>query len=137
MLLLEIPLIFYASKGLKLLGAKNFILIGILCDGLRWLGTVYSPSLFWIFVFQLLHGLVVIGLFIGMQLYAEKEIPEKLRASAQTTLGMTMGLGSVSSYLCSGLILEYFNTSTPFLLAGFLAFLLCFFAWRLLPEQST
>lgn len=136
MLLLEVPLIFYASKGLKLLGAKNFILIGILCDGLRWLGTVYSPSLFWIFIFQLLHGLVVIGLFIGMQLYAEKEIPEKLRASAQTTLGMTMGLGSVCSYLWSGLILEYFNTSTPFLLAGFFAFFLCFFAWRLLPEQS-
>lgn len=137
MLVLEVPLIFYASKGLKRVGAKNFILIGILCDALRWLATIFAPNLFWIFVFQMFHGIVVVGLFIGMQLYVEKTIPVRLRASAQTVLGMVMGLGSVASYIWSGAVLESMPITVPYLISGTLAIVLCLFAFWLLPNQST
>ena len=89
MLLLEIPLIFYASS-FKIIGAKNFIIIGILADSIRWTATSFISSLIGVFAFQILHGFVVVGLFIGMQIYVEKEIPLTLRSTGQTLLGMTI-----------------------------------------------
>ena len=136
MLVLEIPLIFYASVWLKKFGAKNFILIGILCDGLRWLATIIISDLFWIFFFQLFHGIVVVGLFIGMQIYVENELQKNLRSTAQTLLGMIMGLGSVLSFIWSGLILEFFDVVTPFFISGFFAIILFAMTWGFLPNQK-
>lgn len=136
MLLLEIPLIFYASFFLKFLGAKNFIIIGILSDSIRWTATTFITDLIGIFAFQMLHGVVVVGLFIGMQIYAEKEIPQNLRSLSQTLLGMTMGLGSVVSYCWSGFILEYFSIITPFIISSCLAIILSALTWKFLPEQK-
>ncbi len=136
MLILEIPLIFYAGTWMRKLGAKNFILIGIFCDGMRWLLTIMTSELFWIFLFQMLHGVVVVGLFIGMQMYIENELPKNLRSTAQTLLGMIMGLGSVLSFIWSGVILEFFTVATPFLISGFLAVILFAITWKFLPNQE-
>ena len=54
MLLLEIPLIFYASSFLKIIGAKNFIIIGILADSIRWTATSFISSLIGVFAFHFL-----------------------------------------------------------------------------------
>ena len=136
MLLLEIPLIFYASTFLKFLGAKNFIVIGILSDCIRWTATSFIPSLIGVFIFQMLHGVVVVGLFIGMQIYVEKAIPQTLRSTGQTLLGMTMGLGSIASYCWSGFILEYFKVTTPFIISSCLAIILSALTWKFLPKQK-
>ena len=136
MLILEIPLIFYASRWLRKFGAKIFILIGILCDGIRWLATILISELFWIFFFQMFHGIVVVGLFIGMQMYVETELSKNLRSTAQTLLGMIMGLGSVLSFIWSGLILEFFNVTTPFFISGFLAIILFAITFKFLPNQK-
>ena len=136
MLLLEIPLIFYASSFLKIIGAKNFIIIGILADSIRWTATSFISSLIGVFAFQILHGFVVVGLFIGMQIYVEKEIPLTLRSTGQALLGMTMGLGSVASYCWSGFILEHFSVATPFIISSCLAFILSVLTWKFLPEQK-
>ena len=121
---------------MRKLGAKNFILIGIFCDGMRWLLTIMTSELFWIFLFQMLHGVVVVGLFIGMQMYIENELPKNLRSTAQTLLGMIMGLGSVLSFIWSGVILEFFTVATPFLISGFLAVILFAITWKFLPNQE-
>ena len=42
----------------KKVQAKNFILIGILCDGIRWLATILISELFWIFFFKCFTGLL-------------------------------------------------------------------------------
>ena len=60
MLLLEIPLIYFAGAGLRRIGARGLIAAGIACDGLRWLITALAPNLGWIFAIQLLHGAVVV-----------------------------------------------------------------------------
>ena len=136
MLLLEIPLIFYASSFLKVIGAKNFIIIGMLADFIRWTATSFISSLIGLFAFQILHGFVVVGLFIGMQIYVENEIPLTLRSTGQTLLGMTIGLGSVVSYCWSGFILEHFSIVTPFIISSCLALILSALTWKFLPEQK-
>lgn len=136
MLLLEIPLIYFAGAGLRRIGARGLIAAGIACDGARWLITALAPSLFWIFGVQLLHGAVVVGLIIGMQLYVEGEIPDRLRATGQTVLGTVMGIGSVLSHLWAGTALEHLGANAPYLISGPISIGLGIYAWFFLQAQA-
>jgi PPP family 3-phenylpropionic acid transporter len=136
MLLLEIPLIYYAGAGLRRVGARGLIAAGIVCDGSRWLITALAPSLFWIFGIQLLHGAVVVGLIIGMQLYVEAEVPSRLRATGQTVLGTAMSLGAVLSHLWAGAALEHLGANAPYLISGPLSIVLGIYAWFFLRAQA-
>lgn len=136
MLLLEIPLIYYAGAGLRRIGARGLITLGIACDGARWLITALAPSLVWIFAVQLLHGVVVVGLIIGMQLYVEEEISPHLRATGQTILGTIMGLGAVISHLWAGIALEHLGSSAPYLIAGPASIVLGIYAWHFLATSE-
>jgi MFS transporter, PPP family, 3-phenylpropionic acid transporter len=136
MLLLEVPLIYYAGAGLRRVGARGLIAAGIACDGARWLITALAPSLFWIFGVQLLHGAVVVGLIIGMQLYVEGEVPAHLRATGQTVLGTAMSLGAVLSHLWAGTALEHLGANAPYLISGPLSISLGFYAWFFLRAQK-
>ncbi|MCB1748546.1 MAG: MFS transporter [Gammaproteobacteria bacterium] len=129
MLLLEIPLIWFAGAGLRRMGARGLIAAGIALDGARWLATALAPGLTWIFGIQLLHGAVVVGLIIGMQLYVEGEVPERLRVTGQTLLGTMMSLGAVLSHLWAGLALERLGADAPYLIAGPVALVLGIAAW--------
>jgi len=136
MLLLEIPLIYYAGAGLRRVGARGLIAAGIALDGARWLITILSPSLILIFGIQLLHGAVVVGLIIGMQLYVEGEVPDRLRATGQTVLGAVMSMGAVISHLWGGLALEYLGADGPYLIAGPISICLGIFSWHFLRAQK-
>lgn len=136
MLLLEIPLIYYAGAGLRRVGARGLIATGIALDGARWLVTALMPSLFWIFAVQLLHGAVVVGLIIGMQLYVEAEVPDRLRATGQTVLGAVMSIGAVMSHLWAGVALEYWGANAPYLISGPVSVGLGIAAWFFLKAQS-
>ena len=129
MLLLEVPLIWFAGAGLRRLGARGLIAAGIALDGARWLTTALAPALVWIFGIQLLHGAVVVGLIIGMQLYVEGEVPERLRVTGQTLLGAMMSMGAVLSHLWAGLALERLGADAPYLIAGPAALGLGVSAW--------
>ncbi|MEM7542270.1 MAG: MFS transporter [Pseudomonadota bacterium] len=135
MLLLEIPLIYYAGAGLRRVGARGLIAAGIAVDGARWLIVALAPSFHWIFAIQLLHGAVVVGLIIGMQLYVEEEVPDRLRATGQTVLSTTMSLGAVLSHLWAGSTLEHFGAATPYLIAGPISIALGVFAWFFLSAH--
>lgn len=136
MLLLEIPLIYYAGAGLRRVGARGLIAAGIACDGARWLISALAPSLFWIFGIQLLHGVVVVGLIIGMQLYVEGEVPSRLRATGQTILGTSMSLGAVLSHLWAGAALEHLGANAPYLISGPISIALGIYAWFFLRPQA-
>lgn len=135
MLLLEIPLILFAGLGLRRLGARGLISAGIACDGMRWLVSALAPTLAWVFGVQLLHGIVVVGLIIGMQLYVEGEVPEALRVTGQTVLGTVMSLGSVLSHLWAGFMLENFGPSAPYLVSGPASIALGLAAWFFLRPR--
>ena len=135
MLLLEIPLIYYAGAGLRRVGARGLIAAGIALDGARWLITAVAPSLVWIFAVQLLHGAVVVGLIIGMQLYVEGEVPARLRATGQTVLSTVMSIGAVLSHLWAGTVLEHFGATAPYVVAGPLSIGLGVGAWYFLRAR--
>ncbi|MFN0314122.1 MAG: MFS transporter [Burkholderiales bacterium] len=136
MLLLEIPLIYYAGAGLRRVGARGLIAAGIACDGARWLISALAPSLFWIFGIQLLHGAVVVGLIIGMQFYVEQAVPDRLRATGQTVLGAVMSLGAVLSHLWAGAALEHLGVNAPYLIAGPVSIGLGVYAWFFLRAKA-
>ena len=135
MLLLEIPLIYYAGAGLRRVGARGLIATGIALDGARWLVTALAPNLFWIFGIQLCHGAVVVGLIIGMQLYVEGEVPARLRATGQTVLGAVMSIGAVVSHLWAGAALEHWGANAPYLISGPISIGLGLSAWFFLRAQ--
>lgn len=135
MLLLEVPLIYYAGAGLRRVGARGLIAAGIALDGARWLITVLVPNLLVIFSIQLLHGAVVVGLIIGMQLYVEGEVSARLRSTGQTVLGAVMSIGAVVSHLWGGAALEHWGANAPYLIAGPLSIGLGLFAWFYLKRQ--
>jgi PPP family 3-phenylpropionic acid transporter len=137
MLLLEIPLILYAGAGLRRLGARGLISLGIVCDGARWAVCALAPSLWWMFGIQLLHGFVVVGFIIGMQLYVEGAVPARLRATGQTVLGTVISAGAVLSNLWVGFALERFGATTPYVVAGFGGIALGSIAWRILGAGPT
>ena len=137
MLILEIPLIYFAGAGLRQMGARGLIALGISCDGLRWLITAVAPNLSWIFGIQLLHGVVVAGLIIGMQLYVEEKVPENLRVTGQTLLGAVMGSGAVISHLWTGVVLEHLGTNMPYLIAGSMSIFLGICTWFFLEKSAT
>jgi hypothetical protein len=78
MLLLEIPLIFYSGATLSRVGVRGLLAIGVIADGSRWLICSLVSDLSVIYALQLLHGVVIAGLFVGSALYAESAVPERL-----------------------------------------------------------
>jgi MFS family permease len=119
MLLLEIPLIFLSGRVLQRIGARGLLAVGVLADGTRWLGAALVPSLWPIYALQLLHGVVVMGLILGVPLYVEQAVPERLRSSGQAFVGMIgVSLASVLSAVSGGLLLEHLGTEAPFLVGG-------------------
>lgn len=136
MLLLEVPLVWFAGAGLRRVGARGLIAAGIALDGARWLITALTPSLFWVFGIQLLHGAVVVGLIIGMQLYVEGEVPARLRATGQTVLGTVMSIGAVLSHLWAGAALEHLGADAPYFISGPISIGLGIAAWFFLRAQA-
>ena len=60
---------------------------------------------------------------------------QKIYVRQSDLLGMIMGLGSVLSFIWSGLILEFFDVITPFFISGFLSIILFVITCKFLPSQ--
>ncbi|MDJ0785521.1 MAG: MFS transporter [Myxococcota bacterium] len=119
MLLLEVPLVFYSGRVLGRLGGRGLLALGVGADGLRWVLCVAAPSLGWMYGFQLLHGVVVVGLIIGVSLYVDAVVPERLRATGQTVVGMIgISLASTLSALTQGALLDRFGIDAPYWFGG-------------------
>ncbi len=88
MLIVEIPLVLATGSGLKRIGARGLLAVGVLVGGLRWslCALVVNPHL--LFAVQALHGITVVGLNLGSPLYLDAVAPEKLRSTAQAVFSM-------------------------------------------------
>jgi PPP family 3-phenylpropionic acid transporter len=125
MLLLEIPLIFYSGATLGRVGVRGLLAIGVIADGSRWLICSLVSDLSVIYALQLLHGVVIAGLFVGSALYAESAVPERLRSTGQGLLAMIgFGAAGVLSNACGGLLLQHFGADAPYRVGGIGALLL-------------
>ncbi len=138
MLLLEIPLILLSGAGLRRLGARGLLAIGVVADGVRWTASALAGDLWVVYAVALLHGVVVAGLIIGIQLYVEQVVPPQLRSTGQGLMAMVgiSAAGALSS-LNGGWLLERFGDTAPFLVGGVGALLLgaSIPAWLPRPER--
>jgi len=119
MLLAEIPLVISSGAGLKRIGARGLLALGILAGGLRWMVSGLIDNLYAIYAVQTLHGVMVAGIILGGPLYLDDVVPERLRSTAQGLLSMVgVGIGGIASNAVAGFLLEYGGADAPYVLAG-------------------
>jgi PPP family 3-phenylpropionic acid transporter len=137
MLLVEIPLIYYSGATLGRIGVRGLLAIGVVADGFRWLVCSLVNDLAVMYALQLLHGVVIAGLFVGSALYVESVVPERLRSTGQGVLAMIgFSCAGVFSNIGGGLLLEHFGADAPFRVGGIGALLLGMALPLILPTPS-
>ena len=119
MLLVEIPLVLSTGSGLKRLGARGLLMLGVGVGGLRWLLCALIVDSHFLFAVQALHGITVVGLNLGSPLYLDTVAPEKLRSTAQGILSMvSMGIAGIASNLSAGWLVDRGGTDTLYFICG-------------------
>jgi PPP family 3-phenylpropionic acid transporter len=140
MLLLEIPLVLSTGSGLKRLGARGLLGVGVLVGGLRWFLCAISGDGPLLFAVQALHGVTVVGLNLGSPLYLDVVAPEKLRSTAQSMLSMVAaGIAAIASNASAGWLLDHGGIDLLYFICGAGAIVLGAASWWILPStpQST
>jgi len=138
MLVVEIPLVLSTGSGLKRLGARGLLAIGVLAGGVRWILCGVIDDLSLLYPVQALHGVTVVGLLLGGPLYLDAVTPERLRSTAQAFLSMAgMGIAGIASNTGTGWLLEHVGPSSPYIIGGIGSLVLGLFTWAILiaPEK--
>jgi PPP family 3-phenylpropionic acid transporter len=136
MLLVEMPLVFMTGSGLKRLGARGLVGVGVLVGGVRWslCALVSDPTI--LFAAQALHGVTVVGLNLGSPLYLDVVAPEKLRSTAQGILSMVgSGIAGMASNISAGWFIDRSSIDMLYLICGGGLLVLGSFAWWILPAM--
>jgi len=119
MLLVEIPLVLSTGSGLKRLGARGLLVIGVLVGGIRWTLCALIADSTLLFAVQALHGVTVVGLNIGSPLYLDVVAPEKLRSTAQGILSMVAtGIAGMASNIWAGWFIDRSGIDGLYLICG-------------------
>lgn len=135
MLIVEIPLVAYSGAGLKRLGARGLLGLGVFAGGLRWTVSGLSDDLYVIYAVQMLHGVMVAGLLLGGPLYLDAVVPERLRSTGQALLSMVgIGVAGIISNTASGWLLEHVGPNAPYVVGGVGALALGCLAHKILPH---
>jgi PPP family 3-phenylpropionic acid transporter len=119
MLIIEIPLVFLTGSGLKRLGARGLLTVGVTVGGLRWILAAVSNDATVFFAVQALHGVTVVGFNLGSPIYLDLLAPEKLRSTAQGVHSMVGGgLAGTLSNLAAGWLVDHGGTDLLYLSCG-------------------
>ncbi|HXV81535.1 MAG TPA: MFS transporter [Candidatus Binatia bacterium] len=138
MLLVEVPLVLASGIGLKNLGARGLLGVGVLVGGLRWLLCAFIHDLQVLSLVQTLHGVTVVGLLMGGPLYLDVVTPEKLRSTAQAVLSMVgVGFAGIVSNLGSGWLLDAAGIDVLYAATGIGSALLGCLVWWMLPSPKS
>lgn len=137
MLIVEIPLVISSGAGLKRLGARGLLALGVLAGGLRWTACGFIDDLYVIYPVQMLHGVIVAGLLLGGPLYLDAVVPERLRSTAQALLSMVgVGIGGIASNTGAGWLLEHVGPDAPYIVGGIGALALGCLVFWILPSPD-
>lgn len=135
MLLLEVPLVYWFGASLAWLGARGVIAVGITAAALRWSVSGFADDLSWVYAAQILHGVTVWGIILGVPLYVNTVVPGELRSTAQGLLAMLgVSLGSMLSTFGAGWLTDLAGPRTPARIAGLASVALGLALYRILPE---
>ncbi len=134
MLALEVPLVVAFGAGVARVGPRGVIAIGTAAAAVRWATSGFVEDLRLVYLAQILHGVTVWGIILGVPFYVDRVVPEHLRATAQGVLAMVgISLGSILSNLAAGALMEDYGATTPARVAGMASALLMIAMPWLLP----
>ena len=135
MLVLEIPLMTLVGTAQRLVGARGMISIGLLAECIRWTTCALTADLRVVAAVQVLHGVGVVGMFIGAPLYLEEVAPARLRATGQTWVAMAgAGAGAIVSNVVGAWAMDHVAVEAPYAAAGMATLILALLLWRWLPD---
>jgi MFS transporter, PPP family, 3-phenylpropionic acid transporter len=137
MLIVEIPLVLLTGSGLKRLGARGLLTVGVTAGGLRWLLCALTAEPTLLFAIQALHGVTVVGLNLGSPLYLDVVAPEKLRSTAQGILSMVgSGIAGTASNLAAGWLVDRGGIDLLYMICGAGALALGILSVWILPQPA-
>ena len=117
--MLELPFLYFGDRIAKKLSVWNWLLIGILLNGIRWIGLAYSRSMAAILLFQIPSVTVLACYEYFPALYLNRRVPAELSGSAQNMLAVIMfGVAKVVGSFVGGQVCEYTGIPTMFLILG-------------------
>lgn len=121
--MLELPFLYFGDRIAKKTNVWNWLMLGIVCNGIRWLGLAIFTSPIPIILFQL-PGVTVLACFeFFPALYLTRRVAPELTGSAQSMLTLTsFGAAKIIGSLLGGQICEV--TGIPAMFAFFGAMLL-------------
>lgn len=117
--MLELPFLYFGDRLANKLSIWNWLLIGILLNGVRWIGLAYSTSVTAILLFQIPSVTVLACYEYFPALYLSRRVPAELSGSAQNMLGVIIfGVAKVVGSFVGGQVCEYTGIPTMFLVLG-------------------
>ena len=114
--LAELPFLYFGDRIARWTNIWNWLLIGAIANGVRWLGLALSRSALAIILFQI-PGVTVLACFeFFPALYLARRVAPELSGAAQSVLTLTtFGAAKIVGSLLGGVICEY--TGIPALMA--------------------
>lgn len=120
--LLEIPFLFFSQRIMKLRSVWQWMLIGLVLTGIRWIGFwISSQAASWLLlvVFQIPAVLVLATFEYFPSIYIGEIIAPELSSSAQIMLNLVMfGVARFTGSLVGGFISQQIGMETMFLING-------------------
>ena len=129
--ILELPFLYFGDRLFRRTSIWNWLLIGMLCNGFRWLGLAFSKTAFLNILFQM-PGVTVLACFeFFPALYLSKRVSPELAGGAQSMLALvSFGAAKVIGALIGGQVCQF--TGIPALFAFFGVWMLfgCVLFWK-------
>ncbi|MCZ6783092.1 MAG: MFS transporter [Proteobacteria bacterium] len=135
MLSTEIPLVALLGPSIVRLGLRGVIALGLLAGTVRWLVSGFSDDLGVVTWVQMLHGVTVWGVVLGIPMLVDRVVPERLRSTGQGLMAMIgISLGGVVSNLTAGWLVDHVGPSAPAQFGGAAVLTLLLVSPWLLPR---
>jgi len=139
--ILELPFLCFGDKLYRKTNIWNWLLIGMLCNGVRWIGLAFSTTALPNILFQM-PGVTVLACFeFFPALYLNKRVSPELVGGAQTMLSfVSFGVAKVIGSLIGGQFCEIAGIPAMFVFFGVMLLIGCALFWlptrRLIREEA-
>ncbi len=129
---LEVPMFFMLDRVIRAVGEIKLILLAIVAQLVRWLLTYTADSLADFIIIQSLHCISFGVFYLSAASYINRMAPERLKASAQTLMGLVYyGFSVIFSQLVGGRIADLVGLKGLYLFVSGVAVIALFFWTRL------
>lgn len=137
----ELPFLFFGDKIAKKTNIWNWLMIGGVICGLRWIGQAFTTNTVLLILLQL-PGVVILACYdFFPAIYLNRKVSGEQLGAAQSLLTLTtFGASRVIGGMLGGWICEFVSIPNMFLINGVLLLLGCALLWkptrRLIKEET-